>query len=195
MYSEITKLMIENEINSFERMTLQRILSSFDSIEFEASEKRNLYLETKSKNFDPDRDDEGCIEEDGFFEELNYVLIESALKQEYINSVATWLFHLFERQKKRVFYSDKTDIIRSKLAESGYHLDICTNWDTLNKELRFSANAIKHGAESDSAKKLLKHSPRLFTNGCVILSQEDILRYLAALRNFWNKALDRQVIL
>lgn len=195
MYSEITKIIIDNEINSFERMALQRILSSFDSIESEALEKRKLYLETKSKNFDPERDDEGCIEENGYFEELNHVLIESALMQEYLNSVATWLFHLFERQKKRVFYSDKTDLLKLKLAEIGYHLDSCTDWNTLNKELRLSANAIKHGSESDAAKELQKHSPKLFSNGCVILLQEDIERYLAALRDFWSKALYKQVIL
>lgn len=195
MFPERIKLQLEDEIDGFERTTINRLLGSFANIESEAAEKRKSFLERKSRSFNPDRDDEACIEEDGYFEELNYVCIETALKQEYINSIVTWLFHLFERQKKRTFGSDKTDVIKPLLSQNSYNLDCCTDWNTLNKELRFAANAIKHGPESESAIKLFSGYPNLVDNDCVVMSKSDIERYLVALRNFWDKALDGQVVL
>jgi hypothetical protein len=195
MFTEIIKLEIENEINGFERTTLDRLLEGFDNIESEAAEKRRSFLDRKARSFDPDFDDEACIEESGFLEELHHISIEEALKQEFINSVATWLFHLFEKQKKRVFGSDQTDFIKPKLAQNGYKLDSSSEWSILNKELRNAANAIKHGSESDAAKELFKKYPNLFEKNCVILSKSDVERYISALRKFWNKVFNGQVIL
>ncbi|TWH64588.1 hypothetical protein LX59_02258 [Azomonas agilis] len=193
MYPEIVRIEINNEIDGFERTVINRLLPCFDSIEIEALERKNSFLENKSKKFDPDRDNEGCIEEDGYFEELNHIFTESALKQDYINSSATQLFHLFERQKKRFLGSDQTDIIKPKLAQIGYDLDSCPHWMALNKELRDAANAIKHGSESNAAKKLKSNFPHLLADKSVCLSKSDIERYIQNLRNFWRLALNGQV--
>ena len=143
MDPEIIKINIEQEIDGFERTTLTRLLSSFESIELEAIEKRKLFLEKKSKSLDPDIDDVGMIEEDAYFEEVNHFLIEQELKQEFLNSTAVWLFHLFERQKIRAFGSADTDILKPLLAQDNYDLDSCSDWKVLNKELRYVANVIK----------------------------------------------------
>jgi hypothetical protein len=194
VFSERVKLEIEDEINGFERTAINRLLNCFDNIESEASEKRKYFLDSKSQCFNPDRDDEARIEEDGYFIELNQVFIETALRQEYINSIATWLFHLFERQKKRIFGSDKADIMKPMLDQCGYDIDSCPHWKTLNKELRHSANGVKHGPESDAAIELLSVYPCLFENGCIVLKKSDIERYLAALRYFWDKTLQSRVV-
>jgi len=195
MHPERVKLDIDNEIDGFERTTLNRLLSSFESIEFEAIEKRKSFLEKKSKNFNPDIDDEACIEEYGYSEKLNHIVFEQKLKQEFLNSTAIWLFHLFERQKKRVLGTDKTDPLKFLLAQDHYDLDSCSDWLTLNKELRFAANTIKHGNKSDAAKKLRLNYPSLVVGGNVVISKGDIQRYLNALREFWVKALDGKVVL
>ncbi len=195
MFPERVKIEIEDEINGFERTTINRLLNCFDNIESEAAEKRKCFLDSKSQCFNPDRDDQACIEEDGYFIELNQVFIETALKQEYINSIATWMFHLFERQKKRFFGSDETDIIKPILDQCDYDIDSCPHWKTLNKELRYSANGVKHGLESGAAIKLLSIYPCLFENGCIVLKKNDIERYLAALRYFWDKTLHGRVVL
>ena len=193
-FPERVKLALEDEINGFER-TFNRLLSCFDNIESEAAEKRQNFLDRKSKSFNPDRDDEACIEEDGYFIELNHVFIETTLKQEYINSIAVSLFHLFERQKKRIFYSAETDEIKRKVDRSCYNIDSCPHWKTLNEGLRDSANCVKHGLDSDSGKKLQSKYPLLFENGCIVLKKSDIERYLAALRYFWDKLLNGRVVL
>lgn len=190
MDPEIIKINIEQEIDGFERTTLTRLLSSFESIELEAIEKRKLFLEKKSKSLDPDIDDVGMIEEDAYFEEVNHFLIEQELKQEFLNSTAVWLFHLFERQKIRAFGSADTDILKPLLAQDNYDLDSCSDWKVLNKELRYVANVIKHGFEGDSGRNLNKHSPNLIVNESVVLTKTDIQRYIKALRNFWTKALE-----
>jgi len=195
MLPEIVKLEIKDEIDGFERTTLKRLLNSFDSIEAEAAKQRKDFLDSKSRSFDPGLDDEGCIEEDAYFKEINHIHIEGQLKQEFINSAATWLFHLFERQKKRVLGSDKTDILKPKLKADGYTLDSCQNWITLNKELRLAANAIKHGSESEAAKMFFSGYPNQVTNDMVQLSKSDLERYIEALRFFWEKALAGKVIL
>lgn len=195
MFSERVKLEIKNEINGFEKTTLERLLSSFDNIEIEAANKRKVFLDNKARNFNPDTDDDGCIEEDAFFEELNHISIEQELKQEFLNSTAIWLFHLFERQKKRVLGSDKTDTLKEQLAVDSYDLDTCSDWLVLNKELRLAANAIKHGSESNAAKDLSTKFPNLIDNENVKLSKTDIIRYINSLKAFWEKALRGKVVL
>ncbi len=190
MRPKIVKLDIEHEIDGFERTTLTRLLSSFENIELEAIEKRKQFLEKKSKSFDPDIDDEGLIEEDAYFEGVNHFSIEKELRQEFLNSTATWLFHLFEKQKKRVLGSDKTNILKPQLAKDNYDLNVCPNWETLNKELRNAANAIKHGLDGQAGNYLRLYLPNLIVNESVVLSETDIQRYIIALRNFWSKALE-----
>lgn len=195
MFPEVVKLNIEDEIDGFQRTTLERLLNSFNDIESEAYEKKQKYLDDKSKSFNPEIDDEFCIQEDAYFEEINHVSIERELKQEFLNSTAVWLFHLFERQKKRVFDTDKSEQLKAILAPDGYLLDQCDDWITLNKELRLAANAIKHGNESNAAKDLILKYPKLITNNHVVLSKSDINRYINALRVFWKKSLDGKVVL
>ncbi|TMO88111.1 hypothetical protein [Pseudoalteromonas ruthenica] len=195
MFPERVKLEIEDEINGFKKTTLERLLNSFDNIEIEAANERTVFLENKARKFNPDSNDEGSVEEDAFFAELNYISIEQELRQEFLNSTAIWLFHLFERQKKRVFDSDKTDVLKELLVRDGYDLDSCTDWLVLNKELRLAANAIKHGTDSKAFKDLKTKFPELIDNANVKLSKIDIVRYIDALKAFWDKALCGKIAL
>lgn len=189
MYPEIVKLDIEHEIDGFQRTTLTRLLNSFEDIELEANEIRKKFLEKRVKHFNPDIDDEADIEEEAYFNEINYLSIEQELRQEFLNSTATWLFHLFEKQKKRVLGSDKSPVLGALLAKSNYIISSCPDWAILNQELRHAANAIKHGLDGPSGKKLKQGFPHLISNGNVVLSEINIRRYITALRCFWEKAL------
>ena len=194
MYPEIVKLDIEHEIDGFERTTLTRLLNSFEDIELEANEIRREFLEKKAKQFNPDIDDEADIEEEAYFKKINHISIEQELRQEFLNSTATWLFHLFEKQKIRVLGSDKSLILGPLLAKNNYITSSCPDWAILNKELRYATNAIKHGLDGDSGDKLKKGFSHLILSGNVVLSEIDIRRYITALRCFWKKALQNQVI-
>mgnify|MGYP005991430931 CR=1 FL=1 len=186
MYLEHTKLEVRYEIDGFERTTLTRLLDSFKTIQLEASQKRQDFLDIKSSNFDPDRDDEACILEDAYFEEIIHISIEETLKQEFINSTATWLFHLFERQKIRVLGTEKSDKLKPILLQQNYELSLCPDWLILNKELRLAANSIKHGNTSNAMSDLTKKYPALVVNNNVVITRSDIERYLTSLRQFWS---------
>ena len=195
MFPERVKLDIESEIDGFERTTTTRLLQSFNSIHDEAKKKSENYFNKRSAAFHPDYDDEGSVYEDTYFEEIYHLSIEEELKQEFLNSCTTWLFHLFERQKKRVYGTDKTDELKEILGKNNYDLSICKNWSILNKELRAAANSVKHGAESDAAKNLVKINANLIKDGKILVKQSDIQKYIDALRKFWKSALDNQIVL
>ncbi|HFQ4951555.1 hypothetical protein HQK29_23100 [Vibrio vulnificus] len=195
MFPERVKLNIESQIDGFEFTILERLLSSFSDIENEAKAKRLNYLAEKSKSFDPDLSDEACIEEDAYFEELEHLDVHSSLKTEFLNSSATWLFHLFERQKKDIFGTDLTAPIKTQLLSDGYDIQNCSDWHLLNKELRTLANAVKHGSQSDAAKRLSNDFSTLLSNDEIVVNEVDIRKYISALKAFWSKALYKKVVL
>lgn len=195
MSPERVKLNIDSQIYGFEFTILERLLSSFSDIENEAKTKRLNYLAEKSKSFDPDLSDEACIEEDAYFEELDHLNIHSSLRTEFLNSSAIWLFHLFERQKKDFFGTDQTAPIKMQLLSDGYDIQNCSDWNLLNKELRTLANAVKHGSQSDAAKRLTNNFPTLLSNGEIVVNEVDIRKYISALKAFWNKALHQKIVL
>ncbi|HIF9127068.1 TPA: hypothetical protein ACX6PM_003378 [Photobacterium damselae] len=195
MFPEHVKLNIESQIAGFEFTILERLLSSFSDIENEAKEKRSNYLAEKSKSFSPDLSDEAYIEEDAYIEELEHLNIHSTLRTEFLNSSAIWLFHLFERQKKNFFGTDQTDPIRVQLLSGGYDIQNCSDWNLLNRELRTLANAVKHGSQSDAAKRLTNNFPTLLSNGEIVVNEGDIRKYTSALKTFWSKALYQKIVL
>lgn len=188
MYPKIAKINIDSEIDNFEN-TISKMLMCFSDIEAEAQEKKKSYLDKKSKVFNPDLDDDALIEESAYFIEIDYIFTEELLKTNFLNSSAVTLFHIFEKQKKRVLGSDKTDILKPKLAKNGYVLDSCKDWNILNKELRQVANVTKHGLDSESGIKFKENFPSLIENGNIALTESDIKRYVKALKNFWSKTL------
>lgn len=194
MFPKIIHLTIKEEIYGFKRTTLDRLLPNFDSIENEAKERRSKYLKNKFANFDPDVDDEGCIEEDAYFEEINHIDIETKLKQEYLNSCAVWLFHIFEKQKKRVFQTDKSKKLKNILCKQGYDLNTCPSWEILNNQLRLAANSIKHGIQSSAFKQFSKNFPSIVKDDSVIINRQHLENYIVCLDNFWNKALTDKLI-
>lgn len=188
MYPEIVKINVDSEIDNFKK-NIYRILRCFNDIEAEAQEKKKSYLDKRSKAFDPDLDDDALIEEGAYFAEINHISTEKLLKENFLNSSAITIFHTFEKQKKIVLGSDKTNILKPKLAKNGHVLDSCKDWLILNKELRQIANAIKHGLDSKSGLQVKKNFPNLIKNGNIALTESDVDGYIEAWKNFWSKTL------
>jgi hypothetical protein len=185
-HPEIVKLEVIKSIEGIQKTVTQRLLPAFDSIKSEAEEKERNHLERYSRNFDPDTMDEGCTFEDAFFEGLDHLFTEELLKQEFLNSTVTWIFHLFEKQKKSIFGTDKSDVIVPKLKAISINLDSDNNWKIVNKELRHLANTVKHGMQSDSANELAALRSDLIIEGELKVTLIDIEKYINALKGFWN---------
>lgn len=194
---EIYKINIEAGINGFEKTVLDRLLSAFDEIENEAKELKEQYLIEKSKNFHPDLDDEASIYEHAEAMEGFYVYDEMALQQDFLNSSVTWLFHLFEKQKKYIYMTDKTEDIKNqlKIKSSPYDVDLCSYFKVINQEMRTLANAVKHGDQSDAMEKLRSNYSSYVQGEKIIVSKRDIEKFIFSLREFWKKALHDEIVL
>ncbi len=188
MRPPIIKIEVQEEINNFEQNIFERLLPCFDEIEQEAKKKKKDFLERKFKNFDPDFDDEGIIEEDAYFVEVNHVLLEEELKNNFIKSSLVSLYHLLECQNQRIFACYKyNDLQKVLLSEQKYDMSKCSNWNILDNELRVLANAIKHGSSS----KAMQNVPKKYLdkNGNILLTGNDLKNFIEVLKNYWNKAL------
>ncbi|EKJ5338287.1 hypothetical protein PGI88_004404 [Vibrio vulnificus] len=194
---EICKINIEVGINGFEKTVFERLLIAFDSIENEARELKEQYLSEKSKNFHPDHDDEASIYEYAEAMEGFYVCDERELRQDFLNSSVTWLFHLFEKQKKYIYSTDKTEDIKKHLIKknSPYDVETCPYFKVINKEMRSLANAVKHGEQSDAMQKLRINYSNYVQNEKIIVSKVDIEKFIFSLRQFWKKALHDEIVL
>lgn len=126
-----------------------------------------------------------------------YVCDERALQQDFLNSSVTWLFHLFEKQKKYIYKTDKTEDIKNQLKtkSSPYDVDSCTYYKVINQEMRALANAVKHGEQSDAMKKLRRNYSNYVQGEKIIVSKRDIEKFIFSLRQFWEKALHDEIVL
>jgi hypothetical protein len=195
MLPERVKLEIESQINGFESTVLGRLVGSFSDIASEAKVKKQDYLDLQSRNFNPETSDEGVIAENAYFEEYCYLSEQELLKTEFLNSSATWLFHLFERQKKTYFGTDTSGDIQTQLLADGYDISQCPSWNLLNKELRTVTNAVKHGAASQAAQRLKTQFPHRLLKGQIVVDDSTLNQYISALRVFWAKALHNKIVL
>lgn len=194
MFTEIVRLDIFEEISGFERSVFNRLLPCFDDIEQEAKQRGSDYLQRRNKNFDPELDDDGCIEDDALSIELCHIELETKLKQNFLNSCAVELYHLLEKRLKAVFGGYTQADIEPKININGYDIARCSNWALLNQELRHVANAIKHGLNGSSGEKLKQQSSSLICKNNIKITGDNLRKYVAALQGFWGAALDKRII-
>lgn len=197
LVSEVVFFEIMEEIDDFKLVFFDRLLPSFSEIDNEAKIKSDGFLHQASNNFDPSLHDEGLICEDAYFVQINYELIHYSLKQDFLNLSAVWLYHIFERRFVELFGDSNTNknkpnfekmLEQSNIFNSRYDFKICNNWLTINQELRFLANSVKHGT-GNSLKKLRLEYPSLISDSRIVVKEADIQRYISAMKRFWNLAL------
>jgi hypothetical protein len=74
------------------------------------------------------------------------------MKQEFLNHQATLLYHMFEKDCKKMFPKINNKKFINNLEEKLINLNIATDnsssWYKINKELRLISNVIKHGKGS-----------------------------------------------
>lgn len=196
---------IEEELNIFEDNFRDRLLASFKNIQDQAKVKRFDYLQKRNSTFCSNYDDEAEIEENAFFHESNFTNLHEEFKNDFVNISAVWLYHIFERRFKRMFdcrrgnYRLNDILSQSNLVNPNYEFEKCQNFRTINNELRLVSNAIKHG-EGRSFDQLVKEYPKMVVVNKLIsladakiqVGEDDIHRYILAMRTFWRKVLKSQ---
>ena len=171
---------------------IQRLYSTFDCIAQEADLVEEKAYEKSAQYFDPETMDETYGMEEAFHEGVNHFLIHDAMKNEFLNSSVTWIFHLFEKDCNRIFATDNGDKKKKILENLGIDISSSSLWIKCNLELRLVANTIKHGKGTSSV-KLQAIRPDLFKANMfgtsdheIQLTINDIKKYLSELTLFWE---------
>lgn len=179
-------------INYVSETIIKRLYSSFDSIDEESKAVEEKAYEKSSGYFNPDTMDETHGMEEAYHEGVNHYIVHTQMKQEFLNSSITWLFHQFEKDCTRIF--DTNDGNKKKRMLEGLGIDTSGSslWLKCNNELRLLANTIKHG-EGNSSKKLKVLRPDLFKETVFEVSEheieasiKDVECYVSCLLRFWE---------
>ena len=205
-------IFISPEIDTFIEVVEKDLLSSFSNIEEKAYKIAEKY---RMKNYYQDE-----ITEDNFEDaiELNNEIIENSIdieytysyniypkmKQDFLNMVAVWLYHIFEKDCKNIFsytvnnskkYLEITKKKNKPLLESftrkmGLVMNDTSDWNKINTELRLISNAVKH---RDIKPYLKRKKPNLICNEKIQITFEEIIEYANAMKSLWAEYFDKSV--
>lgn len=171
---------------------INRLYSTFESIEQEAALVEKKSYENSSKHFNPETMDESYGIEEAYHEGVSHYLIHNEMKNEFLNSSITWIFHLFEKDCNRLLGTSNGNEKIAQLKSIGIDTSAGSFWSKCNNELRLVANTIKHGKGSSSI-KLKAMKPNLFKQGITGASEDEIQLtishvegYIKSLNDFWK---------
>ncbi|MCD9477807.1 hypothetical protein [Photobacterium phosphoreum] len=188
---EIEKIDTINNVSYISDTIIKRLYSSFDSIDAESQAVEVAAYQNSAKNFDPETMDETYGLEEAFHEGVSHYLVHMQMKQEFLNSSITWLFHQFERDCTRIFQTEDGNVKKDTLNALNVDTSQLSSWKTCNSELRDLANAIKHG-EGHSLTRLKSTKPNLFKSGTnqIEVKVTDVEGYTRNLLDFWGEFFD-----
>ena len=202
---ESDKLNIEEQLDVFYKLVMNRLLPAFSGLEKEADNIEKEMLIKSNANFNQNTMDEACVVENAYFKGINHYSLQYQMKQSFINVSTLWLYHLFEQQLNNISLKtiekfdytkhNSKDQINEFLIEKGLYDKV--NCKKIN-ELRLVANTIKH-AEGGSKKNLKEERPDLFTRGLglnekvtiplfeneICVSELEFSKYHNAIVGFW----------
>jgi hypothetical protein len=121
-----------------------------------------------------------------------HLKINYAMRQELLNNACVWIFHLFEKECKTIFKTDKKEEKENHLKKLAISTDKDSSWWKLNRELRLVANTIKHGEgkSCDDLKKIrpdiFNTKPLFFSSSLVKISSMDLNKYSEIMFYFWS---------
>lgn len=189
---ESDKILVLGRIDAIAQTINNRLLPTFDAIENEAREAGKRKLRDLSINFNPDFMDEGSVFDQAHDEEIYHYHLHSEMRKEFINSSATWLFHLFEKDCSTIFETDNGNSKVAELAKLSINTAQNSDWEICNTELRLIANVIKHGKGSSYNQlkirkpQMIKSFNGFFSNAEIAITENDLAVYILAMKNFWS---------
>ncbi len=187
------------KIDSIQSTIFDNLLPVYDDIEAKAKVIEKEKLDELSKTFNPDTMDPSDAYQEAWEKGAKHYTLQHAMKTEFLLSTATWLFHLFEKDCRKMcpkLYK-KPEELQKKLEDMGINCNDESNWYKTNTELRLVANTIKHG-EGSSCKKLKLIRSDYFeirtsylTDSKIEISHKDIQIYIENMKSFWSSFFDK----
>ena len=113
------------------------------------------------------------------------------MKNEFIKTALTWLFHWFEKDCTHIFNTECGN--QKEAILKGYSIDTSkgSDWYKCNKEMRVLANAIKHGLGSSHTQaellrpELFKGRTAFLSNSRIYIPEDELQSYKNAMKQFW----------
>ena len=195
-YYPIDKILTIERIDTVIDTIKLRLIPTFDLIEEEAKEIEKKKLDELYKNFNPDTMDIGSCYEDAHSAAASHYAIHNEMKQEFLNHQSTLLFHIFEKDCKKMFPELLGNDLKEKLQLIGISTEDNSSWYKINKELRLICNVIKHstGSSYNDLKKLrgdlFKNNFGFLLKSDIEISLNDIEVYGNEMKNFWIEFFD-----
>ena len=198
-YYDSHKNHIFYKIDAVKSTIFEKLQPVYNDIEAEAESVAEAKYKELGKNFNPETMDVSSAAEKAWEEGGEYYELQHAMKAEFLLSTATWLFHLFEKDCRKMCprLYNKHDELKIKLEEMGINCDDHSDWYKTNTELRLVANTIKHG-EGSSSKKLQLIRPEYFdtkssylTDSKIEITDQDIQLYIEYMKSFWSSFFDK----
>lgn len=198
LLSPIYRINIENDLSNFKRTVFDRLLPAFNEVEKEAKDKGASYLEELNKCFDPDYDDIATAYENANNIEVSYYLTEMNLKQNFIKSTTTDLFHLFEKQLQSIFQKNNNilnfvDNEMNKRTNNSFSNN--PDWLFIKNDLSLLSNAIKHG-KGRSFDELKRNYHQYFKNygglpqyympDDIVVTENMLEDFVNKIKNIWD---------
>ncbi len=188
---EHDKYDILNNLKYVSETIIKRLFSTFESIEQEANDAEKVAYEKSSQFFNPETMDETFGMDEAYHEGVEHYIIHNEMKNEFLNSSITWLFHLFEKDCNRVFITQDGKEKKRIIESLGIDTSTGSQWSKCNSELRLIANTIKHGKGS-SSRQLKSIKPNYFVKNILGVSDDkiqitidDIEYYIENIKGFW----------
>ena len=119
----------------------------------------------------------------------NHYLIHNEMKNEFLNSAITWLFHLFEKNCNRILNTTDGNEKKKELENIGIDTSANSLWLTCNHELRLIANTIKHG-KGNSSEELKIIKPNYFKQGAWGVSEDEVQLTIEIVEHYINTSND-----
>lgn len=184
---EIDKIDTINNVRYVSDTIINRLYSSFDSIEAESQAVEAAAYQNSAKNFNLETMDESHGLDEAFHDGVSHYLVHTHMKQEFLNSSITWLFHQFERDCTHIFQTEDGNVKKKLLNALNVDTSQQSSWKICNSELRDLANAIKHG-EGHSLTRLKSTKPNVFKYGTnqIEVKVTDVEGYTRNLLDFWS---------
>lgn len=199
LYYEADKDRVLFKINSIYETISNKILPVYNNIESEAREIEEKTLKELSDNFNPYTMDPSDAYQEAQQNGAAHYTLQHEMKKEFLLSSATWLFHIFEKDCKKMCPSlhNKPIELKIKLSEMGISCDNNSDWYITNTELRLVANTIKHGSgRSSESLQIIRpdyfeHGQSFLSDSEIHISFEDIQNYVTKMKSFWESFFDK----
>ena len=180
-----------------------KLLSQFDNIEEEAESYQKSWENEKSKNFDPDHDDEGSVCDDARDEGLIFYDNLLQMKNHTFCSVVVGMYHLWEKYLRTWLHDQSANFQKYDNFNNQIQFFKKFNWDIESKpyykslnRCRHVCNAYKHGKGSSFTKIKTDHKDLLgdFSHDIYLesdiswlkITSDHIDEFAKAIEDFWK---------